>query len=75
MQAYEFYATPENGTITIPEHYRNRIKSGVKVILLEQKPSLNAKPEENTNCKSNLLLPPTMKTNGWRFSREKANER
>ena len=75
MQAYEFYATPENGAIKIPEQYRNRITSGVKVILLEQKPISENKEEAKSHQKSDLLLSPTMNTNGWRFSREEANER
>jgi hypothetical protein len=75
MQAYEFYATPENGIIKIPEQYKNRITSGVKVILLEQKPNDYYKEEANAYPKSNLLLPPTMNTKGWRFSREEANAR
>lgn len=75
MEAYEFYATPENGTITIPEMYRNRIKAGVKVIVLEQSSrssdSLDALPKR----KSDMLLPPTAKTKGWKFNREEANAR
>jgi len=31
MEAYEFYATPENGIIKIPEQYRSRITAGVNV--------------------------------------------
>ena len=37
MQAYEFLAKPENGAIPIPEEFRNRITSDVKVIVLETK--------------------------------------
>ena len=37
MQAYEFLAKPKNGTILIPEEFRNRITSDVKVIVLEMK--------------------------------------
>ena len=40
MQSYEFYAVPENGVITIPEQYRNKIKAGVKVILFEEKSNI-----------------------------------
>ncbi|MCL1875549.1 MAG: hypothetical protein FWF87_04755 [Synergistaceae bacterium] len=75
MQAYEFYAMPENGAIKIPEQYRNRITSGVKVIVLEQKPISERKGEIIYHQKSDLLLSPTMNTNGWRFSRDEANER
>jgi len=72
MQAYEFYATPENGSIKIPEKYRDKITSGVKVILLEEK--LIGK-EVNNHYKSSLLLTPTLNTKDWEFSRDEANER
>jgi hypothetical protein len=73
MQAYEFYATPENGTITIPERYKSRITTGVKVIILDEK---SYKPDKvNVRHKSDLLLPPSIDTKGWKFSREEANER
>jgi len=75
MEAYEFYATPENGTIKIPEQYRTFIKSGVKVILLKQKPSNEAAQKIDALRKSDLLLAPSMKTNGWKFNREEANAR
>ena len=75
MEAYEFYATPKNGTIIIPEQYRTLIKSGVKVILLEQKPSSHATKKAEVLRKSDLLLAPSMKTNGWKFNREEANAR
>ncbi|MCL1919397.1 MAG: hypothetical protein FWG14_14075 [Peptococcaceae bacterium] len=74
MQAYEFLAKPENGIITIPEEYRNRITSDVKVIVLELRQDWI---EEKTPVrrKSDLALPPTLDTRGWKFSREEANER
>lgn len=75
MQAYEFYAKPENGVIRIPEEYRNKITSAVKVIVLEEKSwKLNGE-EANNRRKSDLLLTPTMSTKDWRFNREEANER
>jgi hypothetical protein len=75
MQAYEFYATPENGTIKIPEQYRDIITSGVKVILLEQKPFRRGGDMTKGQNKSDLLLSPTLSTKGWKFNREEANER
>jgi hypothetical protein len=75
MQAYEFYATPENGMIRIPEQYKNLITSGVKVILLEQKASAHSDNHTIIRSKSDLLLSPTMATNGWKFDRVDANER
>ena len=75
MQAYEFFAKPEDGMIKIPEQYRNRVVSEVKVILLDQKERRFDGEAVNTLCKSDLLLPPTADTTGWKFSREEANER
>jgi len=72
MHAYEFYATPENGSIKIPEKYRDKITSGVKVILLENKLSEKG---ADARHKSDLLLTPTLNTKNWKFSREEANER
>ena len=75
MQAYEFFAIPKNGTIQIPEQYRQKITSGVKVILLEEKAWLLDEDDGNIRLKSDLLLPPSLDTKGWKFSREEANER
>ena len=75
MQAYEFYATPENGTITIPEQYKNRITADVKVIILDKQTWTFNRDEVNTRRKSDLLLPPSIDTKGWKFDREEANER
>ena len=66
MQAYEFYAVPENGVITIPEQYRNKIKTGVKVVLFE---------ETNSGKRTDLLSPISIDTRGWKFDKEEANER
>ena len=75
MQAYEFFAKPENGFIRIPEELKNRITYNVKVILLDNNsPKFDGK--EAADCrKSDLLLPPTLNTSGWKFSRDEANER
>ena len=75
MESYEFYATPENGTIKIPEQYKYIITSVVKVIILEQKASNHGGVQSATRRKSDLLLFPTIATNGWKFNREDANER
>jgi hypothetical protein len=75
MQAYEFYATPENGTIKIPDKYKDLITTGVKVIILEQKTTVNSDDNTKIRYKSDLLLSPSITTNGWRFNREDANER
>ena len=75
MQAYEFYATPENGVIPIPEKYRSQITDNVMVIILEKKPWTISREAANTRKKTDLLSPPSLKTKGWKFNREDANER
>ena len=72
MRAYEFLAKPENGVITIPKEYRNRITSNVKVIVMEIKQDLRENDKINPMRKSDLILPPTLDTRGWKFSREEA---
>ena len=75
MQAYEFYAKPKNGVIPIPEQYRSQITGSVMVIVLDKKPLVFNHEEANARRKTDLLSPPSLKTKGWRFSREDANER
>jgi len=75
MEAYEFYATPENGTILIPKRLRRKVTSNVKVILLEQNSRKASSRKATSSLRSDLLLAPTIKTNGWKFNREEANAR
>ena len=75
MQAYEFYAKPENGVIPIPEQYKNLITDDVMVIILEKKPWKFNRDAINARLKTDLLPPPAIKTKGFKFNREEANER
>jgi len=75
MQAYEFVAKPENGTIPIPKELLDRITSRVKVIVLEANADRLAPTKRGAERKSDLLLRPTLDTSGWKFSRKEANER
>jgi hypothetical protein len=75
METYEFYAKPQNGTIMIPERFRRKIKSDVKVILLEQSPRSTGERNKKSVKKSEMLLAPSIATKGWKFDREAANER
>lgn len=73
MEAYEFYAKPENGMLPIPDEYKNLLEDTVKVIVLE---GFSREAEQkNVKRKSDMLSPITIKTNGWKFDREEANER
>jgi len=75
MQAYEFYTSPKDGMIHIPEQYKNQISDNVLVIILEKKPTLFTREEANARKKTDLLSPPSLKTRGWKFNREEANAR
>ena len=75
MLTYEFYAKPENGAIPIPEHYKNLITDNVMVIVLAKLPSTYSRNRDNVQRKTDLLPPPVMKTMGFKFNREEANER
>ena len=75
MEAYEFYATPENGTITIPDQYKRKITSEVKVIVLEKIPFNFNREEANARRRTDLLSPLSIDTRGWKFNKEEANER
>jgi len=73
MQAYEFLAKPQNGTIAIPNELRHIITSNVKVIVVVTQNKDDS--IDTTIRKSDLILPPTLDTRGWKFDREEANER
>ena len=75
MQAYEFYAKPQDGVIPIPEQYRSQITDSVMVIVLEKRHWKFNREEANARRKTDLLSHPSLKTKGWRFSRDEANER
>ncbi len=45
MQTYEFYATPKDGVIHIPDKYKDKIITNVKVIILEE---TGVFPDRNT---------------------------
>ena len=75
MQAYEFYTKPKDGMIHIPEQYKNQITDNILVIILEKKLVPFNRDEANARKKTDLLSPPSLKTRGWKFSREEANAR
>lgn len=66
MQSYEFLTTAEHGYIRIPDEYKNKIKSKIKVIIVE---------DEETNIDWDALFPPAISTKGFKFNREEANLR
>jgi hypothetical protein len=67
MKAYEFNSIIENeGVIHIPKEYLLKISSPVKIILLANEETL-----QNKRKHFSFL---TLKTKGFKFDREQANE-
>jgi hypothetical protein len=67
MQAYEFNSVVESeGVIHIPKQYLVNISSPVKIILLTNEDALQKKNKHFTAMK--------LKTKGFKFDRELANE-
>jgi hypothetical protein len=75
MQAYEFYAMPRDGVIPIPEQYKSKITTRIKVILLEQRSEDSNGNDDNEVRRTDLLSPISIDTRGWKFDKEEANER
>jgi hypothetical protein len=68
MQAYEFSSIIEDeGIIHVPEEYLQNISSPVKVIILTNTESQNTKKKHFSAIK--------LKTRGFKFDRNAANER
>jgi hypothetical protein len=68
MQAYEFSSIIEdNGIIHIPQQYLENITSPVKIILLTN--------EETQNKMEKRFSAIKLKTKGFKFDRDIANER
>jgi hypothetical protein len=62
----QFSTTTENGFIRIPDEYKVKIGSRVKVTIVN-----DDKPETDWD----KLFPPVVDTGTWKFSREEANVR
>jgi hypothetical protein len=68
MQAYEFSSVIEDdGIIHIPSQYLQNISSPVKIILLAN--------TETQNKKGEIFSAIKLKTKGFKFDRDVANER
>ena len=71
MQAVEFETQIEGGIIKVPSKYLQKSKGSVKVILLYEEKNQEQSVEQNTSIFDQVHL----KTQGFRFNREEANER
>jgi hypothetical protein len=69
MQAYEFNTVVHEGIIRIPEQYQDKLLSPVRVILLSNATA----PAVSTGNKKFTAM--KLKTKGFIFNREEANER
>ncbi|MDR0321054.1 MAG: hypothetical protein LBI28_06080 [Treponema sp.] len=68
MQAYEFSSIINNdGVVHIPKQYLEKISSPVKIILLSEDGVQNNRKKKFSAIK--------LKTKGFQFNREEANER
>jgi hypothetical protein len=68
MQAFEFEALYDNGTITVPENIRNKIyQSHVKIILFQT--------EQKKGDKRFVFDAVSIDTKSFVFNRDEANER
>jgi len=72
-QAYEFYAEPVDGVITLPDICRNKIKSRVKIIVFVTNDGISE--QANPVRRTDMLSPISIDTRGWNFDKEEANER
>ncbi len=71
MQSYEFFTTPENGVISIPEQYKNKLTPRIKVVMFNQTPANPGIVGKRTDS----LSPVSIDTRGWTFDKEEANGR
>lgn len=67
MLAIEFETQARNGIVQIPEHYLDWKNKTVKVILLDSETKKTVKPIRFNAIK--------LKTKGYHFNRDEANER
>jgi hypothetical protein len=71
MHAIQFVTTPEEGKIEIPKEYQNELKDQILVIIVKNVPTIEAQ----TPRKKRVLSAPKIKTKGFKFNRDEANER
>lgn len=70
MEAIEFIAKAEKGSIKIPKQYQEQLHDQFRVIILQE----TSAPKKKTPGKRKLSAP-KIKTKGYKFSRDEANAR
>lgn len=68
--AVEFIAKPEDGIIRIPKELQEELAAEVRVIILSEQRALKRPRAKKASFKALKL-----KTKGFKFSRDEANER
>ena len=71
MQAIEFLAKAQKGTIKIPKEYQDQLQAQFRVIILQDGP----KEEVKQIRKKRTLKAVQIKTKGLKFNRDEANDR
>ena len=66
MLAYQFQATTENGFIRIPDEYKTKIGTNIRVMIVN---------DEELDIDWDERFPPIIDTEVWKFIRDEANER
>ena len=69
MQAIEFIAKAKKGTIKVPMEYQEQLQDEFRVIILQDEP-IQMKPRGERK-----LSAVKIKTKGFKFNRDEANER
>jgi hypothetical protein len=70
MEALEFVAKAEKGSIKIPKEYQNQLQNEFRVIILQELPA-----PKKVLRKKRSLGEPKIKTKGVKFNRDEANAR
>lgn len=70
MQAIEFIAKSEKGSIKVPKEYQEQLQDQFRVIILQEAVA----PKKSAN-KKRTLNAVKIKTKGFKFNRDEANAR
>jgi hypothetical protein len=70
MQAIEFMAKAEKGSIKVPKEYQEQLQDQFRVIILQE-----ANTSKKSTSKKRVLNAVKIKTKGFKFNRDEANAR
>jgi hypothetical protein len=72
MQAIEFIAKAQKGSIKVPKEYHEQLQGQFRVIILQEQEAIV--PKKSTS-KKRTLNAVKIKTKGFKFNRDEANAR